>query len=36
LVAQLAEHWGTRHTREGKVIWAEQSLSAGGRRGYGP
>ncbi|MEV8550043.1 SpoIIE family protein phosphatase [Streptomyces glaucescens] len=28
LVAQLAEHWGTRHTREGKVIWAEQPLPA--------
>ncbi|MEU7282876.1 SpoIIE family protein phosphatase [Streptomyces sp. NPDC045431] len=26
LVAQLAERWGTRHTREGKVIWAEQPL----------
>ncbi|MGA5200652.1 ATP-binding SpoIIE family protein phosphatase [Streptomyces variegatus] len=26
IVAQLAEHWGTRHTRAGKVIWAEQSL----------
>ncbi|MGW8354239.1 ATP-binding SpoIIE family protein phosphatase [Streptomyces wedmorensis] len=27
LVAQLAERWGTRHSREGKVIWAEQALS---------
>ncbi|MFD5595636.1 SpoIIE family protein phosphatase [Streptomyces griseorubiginosus] len=26
LVAQLAEHWGTRHHREGKVIWAEQQI----------
>ncbi|WP_225830125.1 SpoIIE family protein phosphatase [Streptomyces sp. NK08204] len=26
LVAQLAERWGTRHVREGKVIWAEQAL----------
>ncbi|MEU8524028.1 SpoIIE family protein phosphatase [Streptomyces sp. NPDC048629] len=26
LVAQLAERWGTRHGREGKVIWAEQAL----------
>ncbi|MFB0632812.1 SpoIIE family protein phosphatase [Streptomyces sp. AB3(2024)] len=26
LVAQLSEHWGTRYTPEGKVIWAEQSL----------
>ncbi|MER7516505.1 SpoIIE family protein phosphatase [Streptomyces sp. NPDC126499] len=25
LVAQLAERWGTRHSREGKVIWAEQA-----------
>ncbi|MCQ8187884.1 SpoIIE family protein phosphatase [Streptomyces rugosispiralis] len=27
LVAQLAERWGTRYTPNGKVIWAEQSLS---------
>ncbi|MDQ1006886.1 hypothetical protein QFZ82_001371 [Streptomyces sp. V4I23] len=27
LVAQLAERWGTRHSREGKVIWAEQALA---------
>ncbi|MFJ3581940.1 SpoIIE family protein phosphatase [Streptomyces sp. NPDC090127] len=26
LVAQLAKRWGTRHGREGKVIWAEQAL----------
>lgn len=26
LVAQLAERWGTRHSREGKTIWAEQNL----------
>ncbi|WP_098893870.1 SpoIIE family protein phosphatase [Streptomyces sp. t99] len=26
LVAQLTERWGTRHGREGKVIWAEQAL----------
>jgi serine phosphatase RsbU (regulator of sigma subunit) len=26
LVAQLAARWGTRHSREGKVIWAEQTL----------
>lgn len=25
LVAQLAEHWGTRHTRQGKTVWAELS-----------
>ncbi|MFJ7956948.1 SpoIIE family protein phosphatase [Streptomyces sp. NPDC096319] len=28
LVAQLTERWGTRHHREGKVIWAEQALPA--------
>ncbi|MFC9279843.1 SpoIIE family protein phosphatase [Streptomyces collinus] len=28
LIAQLAQRWGTRHTREGKVIWAEQPLPA--------
>ncbi|MEU3841030.1 SpoIIE family protein phosphatase [Streptomyces sp. NPDC028635] len=28
LVAQLADRWGTRHSREGKVIWAEQRLPA--------
>lgn len=26
LVAQLTERWGTRHTRTGKTIWAEQVL----------
>ncbi|MFE0461155.1 SpoIIE family protein phosphatase [Kitasatospora sp. NPDC058965] len=26
MVAQLAERWGTRYTRAGKVIWAEQPL----------
>ncbi|MFI5830020.1 SpoIIE family protein phosphatase [Streptomyces sp. NPDC051578] len=30
LVAQCAERWGTRHGREGKVIWAEQALPANG------
>ncbi|MFL4902167.1 SpoIIE family protein phosphatase [Streptomyces sp. MMS24-I2-30] len=25
IVAQLAEHWGTRHGRHGKTIWAELS-----------
>ncbi|MEU5047695.1 ATP-binding SpoIIE family protein phosphatase, partial [Streptomyces griseorubiginosus] len=29
LVAQLASRWGTRHTRGGKVIWAEQVLPGG-------
>ncbi|MFH8683337.1 SpoIIE family protein phosphatase [Streptomyces lydicus] len=24
LVSQLAQHWGTRYTPEGKIIWAEQ------------
>lgn len=28
LVAQLTERWGTRHSREGKVIWAEQLIPA--------
>ncbi|MFJ3782029.1 SpoIIE family protein phosphatase [Streptomyces sp. NPDC090093] len=28
LVAQCSERWGTRHGREGKVIWAEQALPA--------
>ena len=27
LVAQLAFGWGTRYTRNGKTIWAEQPLS---------
>ncbi|MET9018044.1 ATP-binding SpoIIE family protein phosphatase [Streptomyces olivaceoviridis] len=26
LVAQLSDRWGTRHNRDGKVIWAEQLL----------
>ncbi|MET8330028.1 SpoIIE family protein phosphatase [Streptomyces sp. NPDC005181] len=26
LVSQIAEHWGTRYTPEGKVIWAQQPL----------
>ncbi|WP_414720610.1 SpoIIE family protein phosphatase [Streptomyces sp.] len=26
LVAQLAEHWGTRYTTGGKIIWVEQRL----------
>ncbi|MER6957229.1 MULTISPECIES: SpoIIE family protein phosphatase [unclassified Streptomyces] len=29
LVAQLAEHWGTRHARCGKTVWAELGDSAG-------
>ncbi|MFI2738331.1 SpoIIE family protein phosphatase [Streptomyces sp. NPDC018711] len=29
LVAQFAKRWGTRHGREGKVIWAEQALLVG-------
>ncbi|MBV9024421.1 MAG: serine/threonine-protein phosphatase, partial [Streptomycetaceae bacterium] len=28
LVAQLAERWGTRYLPSGKVIWAEQAISA--------
>ncbi|WP_406428804.1 SpoIIE family protein phosphatase [Streptomyces sp. NBC_01589] len=26
LVAQLTQHWGTRHTGRGKTIWTEQAL----------
>ncbi|WP_159057376.1 ATP-binding protein, partial [Streptomyces scabiei] len=26
LVAQLTQRWGSRHTRTGKTIWAEQAL----------
>ncbi|HWM37140.1 MAG TPA: SpoIIE family protein phosphatase [Streptomyces sp.] len=26
LVAQFADRWGTRYTKDGKVIWAEQAL----------
>ncbi|MBA2813593.1 SpoIIE family protein phosphatase [Streptomyces sp. KM273126] len=29
LIAQLTERWGTRYTAEGKVIWAEQSVTGG-------
>jgi serine phosphatase RsbU (regulator of sigma subunit)/PAS domain-containing protein/anti-sigma regulatory factor (Ser/Thr protein kinase) len=29
LVAQLAQRWGTRYTRGGKVIWAEHPLADG-------
>ncbi|MFF6881398.1 SpoIIE family protein phosphatase [Streptomyces sp. NPDC012474] len=28
LVAQLTRGWGTRHTRAGKTIWAEQALGS--------
>ncbi|MEV8546521.1 SpoIIE family protein phosphatase [Streptomyces sp. NPDC051572] len=28
LVAQFAQRWGTRHTPDGKTIWAEQTLPA--------
>ncbi|MFD5322290.1 SpoIIE family protein phosphatase [Streptomyces sp. NPDC127092] len=31
LVAQISEHWGTRYTPEGKVIWAEQPLPTADR-----
>ncbi|MET8678985.1 SpoIIE family protein phosphatase [Streptomyces sp. NPDC004647] len=27
LIAQLTQRWGTRHTSEGKTIWAEQYLT---------
>ena len=26
LVAQMTRRWGTRYTRSGKIIWAEQDL----------
>jgi PAS domain S-box-containing protein len=29
LVAQLTERWGTRYTRTGKTIWAQQALAPG-------
>jgi hypothetical protein len=29
LVAQLAEHWGTRHARRGKTVWAELNEHTG-------
>ncbi|MFC9075740.1 SpoIIE family protein phosphatase [Streptomyces sp. NPDC057062] len=28
LVAQIAAHWGTRHARRGKTVWAECTLGA--------
>ncbi|WP_254885606.1 SpoIIE family protein phosphatase [Streptomyces sp. NA02950] len=28
LIAQVTQRWGTRHTRNGKIIWCEQSLAA--------
>ncbi|GHE85562.1 hypothetical protein GCM10014715_47250 [Streptomyces spiralis] len=27
LISRFTRRWGTRHTRDGKVIWAEQSLA---------
>ncbi|WP_411977842.1 SpoIIE family protein phosphatase [Streptomyces phaeochromogenes] len=30
LVAQLTDHWGTRQTPTGKIIWAEQAFPATG------
>ncbi|MFD8804734.1 SpoIIE family protein phosphatase [Streptomyces sp. NPDC059597] len=32
LVAQLTQRWGSRHTAEGKTIWAELTLPEDGRR----
>jgi len=32
IVAQLAQHWGTRYTQQGKTIWTEQALSGRHRR----
>lgn len=31
LVAQLAGRWGTRYTRDGKTIWAQQPVPSAGR-----
>ncbi|KUN92541.1 hypothetical protein AQJ67_40430 [Streptomyces caeruleatus] len=28
LVAEFTERWGTRHTRKGKIIWAEQRVAS--------
>lgn len=36
LVAQLADRWGTRYTRDGKVIWTEQALPGGDAPVTGP
>lgn len=33
IVAQLAQRWGTRHTRTGKTIWAELPLPASAAAG---
>ncbi|SCK10178.1 Na+/proline symporter [Streptomyces sp. WMMB 322] len=30
LVAQLTDRWGTRYTKDGKVIWAEQTIPVSG------
>ncbi|GGK60813.1 SpoIIE family protein phosphatase [Streptomyces flaveus] len=27
LISQFTQRWGSRHTRDGKIIWAEQSLT---------
>lgn len=27
LVARTTERWGTRYTREGKIVWTEQPLA---------
>ncbi|TLQ42354.1 sodium/proline symporter PutP [Streptomyces marianii] len=32
IVAQLARRWGTRYTKTGKIIWAEQAIPGGGTR----
>ncbi|MDF3291423.1 SpoIIE family protein phosphatase [Streptomyces silvisoli] len=29
IIAQMAQHWGTRYTPTGKTIWAEQGLPVG-------
>jgi anti-sigma regulatory factor (Ser/Thr protein kinase) len=27
LISQFTQRWGSRHTRDGKIIWTEQSLT---------
>ena len=37
IVSQLASHWGTRFSREGKALWTEQEVQPPqGREGAGP
>jgi hypothetical protein len=36
LVAQLAQDWGSRYTRTGKTIWAQQPLPPAAEPADGP